>query len=162
MEFMDFLWTMNESKTYDDLLDEMYGHRESLIKALHFYNGETNIQNIRKRGEIPKGSIYNLVNRMVEWDVIKKVGEEEIGQGGTSDVYQFTDLGHAICEAVVGNNSETIDDVQDLSEKVETNREAMEEHGETLDELREDFEEMKQFVEEVESYFEDQENTTQS
>lgn len=152
---------MDGTKTFDELIDEeIYGHRESLIEALHFFNGAASLHKIRKHGEIPKGSIYDLKDRMVDWDVIEMVDTEPVGRGGTSDVYQFTDLGRAICEAIVSDDSMTVDEVKNLSqqvenlsemvesisENIETHREIIKDHEEDLDELDEDYEEIKEEI----------------
>lgn len=169
---------MDETKTFDELLDkEIYGHRESLIEALHFFNGEASLHKIRKHGEIPQGSIYNLKDRMVDWDVIEMVDTEPVGRGGTSDVYQFTDLGRAICEATVADDSMTVDEVKTLSqqvenlsemvesisENIEAHREIIKDHEEDLDELDEDYEEIKEEIDgplqTVASYIEQEKDT---
>lgn len=165
---------MSRSKTYDELLEEMYGNRESLIKALHFFNGEANTRELREHGGIPKGSIYDLLDRMVDWNVIEEVGQEPIGRGGQADVFQFTDLGRAISEPVVGENSMTVDEVENLSEmvdrlsemvatiseKVETHDEIIKEHGETIDDLHEDYEEIQESLGMVEDFIRDQKKDT--
>lgn len=151
---------MDGAKTYDELLDEMYGNREALVKALHFFNGEANTKELRKRGGIPRGSMYELVCRMEDWDVIEQVGKEPVGRGGQADVFQFTDLGRAICEAIVSDDSMTVDEVKDLSKQVEhlsemvesiseninTHREIIKDHEEDLDELDDDYEEIKEEI----------------
>jgi DNA-binding PadR family transcriptional regulator len=161
---------MSGPKTYDEVVEEMYGNRESLIKALHFFNGEANTRELREHGEIPKGSIYDVLDRMVDWDVIEKVGQEPIGRGGQADVFQFTDLGQAIREAVVADGSMTVDEIENLSEmvdrlsgmvetiseKVETHNEIITEHGEAIDDLHEDYEEIQESLGMVEEYIRDQ------
>lgn len=151
---------MNGPKTYDELLDEMYGNREALVEALHFFNGEANTRELREQGGIPRGSMYELVCRMVDWDVIEQVGQEPVGRGGQADVYQFTDLGRAICEAVVSDDSMTVDEVKKLSkqvenlsemvntlhESIETHREIIKDHEEDLDELDDDYEQLQEEI----------------
>jgi hypothetical protein len=125
---------MSAPDTYDDVLDEMYGNREALVQALHFFNGEANRQEIRKHGDIPKGSMHDLCTTMEEWDVIEHVGKEPVGRGGRADVYQFTDLGRAISEPVV-DDSTTVDEVV--------------EHEERIDELEDQIESLKEMYSEM-------------
>lgn len=150
---------MSDPETYDELLKEMYGNREALVQALHFFNGEANRQRIRKHGDIPKGSMQDLIEKMTEWDVIEHVGQEPVGRGGPADVYQFTDLGRAISEPVVDDDSVTVDDVETLEEELQTHREAIEEHSESIDDLQQKYEdEVQELIDTVQGFIDDEEN----
>lgn len=167
---------MDESKTYDDLLDEMYGNREALVEALHFFNGEANTRELRKRGDIPRGSMHDLIKLLERWDIIKQVGKEPVGRGGRADVFQFTDLGHAIREAVISDDSMTNDEMKDLSEQVEnlsetiesisekidTHNGIVEEHGERIDKLDEEIEGPLKTVEKFIREQQEKDTSTQS
>lgn len=144
---------MSKPQTYDDILEKMFGNREALIKALHFYNGRANTKEMRERGGIARGSIYNLLDEMENWGVIEEADQEPAGR---RKVYEFTDLGHAICEAVVDNDSETVDDVQSLSEQVEAQQETIQELEAELKELRKDYDEMDDVLDSVENFLKKQ------
>lgn len=144
---------MSNPETYDDILKQMYGNREAFVQAIYFYNGKANRKEIREHGDIPKGSMQNLVDRLTEWNVIEHVGKEPAGRGGPADVYQFTDLGRAISEPVV-EDSTTVDDVENLSEAIATHREKIEEHDETIEQLQQEREETQEVLDKVQNFIE--------
>lgn len=153
---------MSNPETYDELLKHMYGNRKELVNALHFYNGEANTQELRNRGDIPRGSIYDLITKLSDWNVIEQVGQEPVGRGGPADVYQFTDLGRAISQEVVESGSTTVDDVETLEEELQAHREMLQEHSEALDELKAKYDEdVEKLIETVQGYI-DNERTESS
>ncbi len=147
---------MGTPETYDDILEKIFGNRELLIRAMHFYNGEASTKQIREHGDIPRGSIHTTTGEMEDWGVIKEIDRKSIGQGSRTKIYKLTDLGHAICEAVVDNERTTADDVQDLSEQVEAQQETIQELEAELKELRKDYDEMDDVLDSVENFLKKQ------
>lgn len=142
--------------TEDDLLEEMYGNRAALMEALTFFKGATTTGNIKRKSDIPDGSVYDLLQRFVLWGLVEKhAGKGPGGRGGNSDLYELTPKGEIISESVVADDEPTIDDVMSLEERVER----LESLREDVESLREDYQTVLAEVRRVRSLLDDDVST---
>ena len=65
-------------------------------RGLQFYDGEAHSKQLRKYGDIPSGRYH--FNKLLDQDVIEKVGEQHVGRGGAASVYRLTDLGEELAD----------------------------------------------------------------
>lgn len=86
------------SETVEELVDQTQGPRADIIHGIQFYGGEAHTQQLRGYSNIPSGRYH--FHKLEDQEMIEKVGEEHIGQGGAATVYQLTDFGHEVADAL--------------------------------------------------------------
>lgn len=129
------------SETFEELVDQTRGPRADIIYGIQFYGGEAHTQQLRGYSDIPSGRYH--FHKLEDQEIIERVGEEHIGQGGAATVYQLTDFGHEIADALdeASHGGATITELEDK-----------------IEELTEEVGELQQRYNAVYDYVEDLEN----
>lgn len=131
--------------TLSELAEQTQGPRARIIDGLQFYDGEAHSKQLRKYGDIPSGRYH--FNKLLDQDVIEKVGEKHIGRGGSASVYQLTDLGQDLADEL-GVGSDSGATVSQLVDRLDQQQD-------TINDLREDIEELQQRYNALADYVED-------
>jgi DNA-binding PadR family transcriptional regulator len=93
-----------ETATFSQLIKRTRGTpRARIIDGLRFYEGECNAKRLRKEWDIPSGTYH--FDELEEQGLIKSVGEEYVGRGGSSTVYQLTDRGWEVNGELVDSDA---------------------------------------------------------
>lgn len=105
------------SETFEELIDQTQGPRADIIYGIQFFGDQAHTQQIRRYGDIPSGRYH--FHKLEDQDIIEKIGEEHIGQGGAATVYQLTDFGHEIADALdePSHRAATITELEDKIEE---------------------------------------------
>jgi len=129
------------SETIEELVDQTRGPRGDIIHGIQFYGGEAHTQQLRGYSDIPSGRYH--FHKLENQNVIERTGEEHIGQGGAATVYQLTDFGHEIADALDGpsHGGATITELQDK----------IEEQAEEIADLQQRYNAVYDYVEELEN-----------
>ena len=133
--------------TLKELVEQTRGPRARIIEGLQLYDGEAHSRRLRKYGDIPSGRYH--FNKLLEQDVIEKVGEQHVGRGGAASVYRLTDIGEDLADELgagsdagatvsqlvdrLDQQQETIEDLQDEMEKLQQRYNALADYVEALD-----------------------------
>jgi DNA-binding PadR family transcriptional regulator len=104
------------SETFEELVEQTRGPRADIINGVRFYGGEAHTQQLRRYGDIPSGRYH--FHKLEDQEIIEKVGEEHIGQGGAATVYSLTDFGHEIADALDGPSDATVT-ITELEERID-------------------------------------------
>ena len=112
------------SETFEELVDQTWGPRADIIHGIQFYGGEAHTQQLREYSNIPSGRYH--FHKLEDQEIIERIGEEHIGQGGAATVYQLTDLGHEVADALDGPSDATVtitklaEQIDEMETKLET------------------------------------------
>jgi predicted ArsR family transcriptional regulator len=125
------------SATFEEVVEQTRGPRARILDGLRFYDDEAHAQQLRRYGDIPSGRYH--FNKLQEQGMIEKTGEEHIGRGGTATVYQLTELGREIADALDSpSGAETITQLQDDIEELQQRYNDIADFVEDLDERMRD------------------------
>jgi molybdopterin converting factor small subunit len=129
------------SGAIEELIDQTQGPRADIIHGVQFYGGEAHTQQLRGYSNIPSGRYH--FHKLEDQDIIEKVGEEHIGQGGAATVYQLTDFGHEVADALdeSPNRGTTVTELEDK----------IEEQSEEIQELQERYNTVIDYIEKLEN-----------
>jgi predicted MarR family transcription regulator len=129
------------SETFEELVDQTRGPRADIIYGIQFYGGEAHTQQIRRYGDIPSGRYH--FHKLEDQEMIERVGEEHIGQGGAATVYQLTNSGHEIANAL-DEPSHRAATITELEDKIE-------EQAEEIADLKQRYNAVHDYVGELEN-----------
>ncbi len=129
------------SETFEELVDQTWGPRADIIYGIQFFGGQAHTQQIRRYGDIPSGRYH--FHKLENQEIIEKVGEEHIGQGGAATVYQLTDFGHEIADALDGPSHRAAT-ITELEDKIE-------EQAEEIADLQQRYNAVHDYVEDLEN-----------
>jgi predicted MarR family transcription regulator len=118
--------------TFEELIDQIHGPREVVVRGLHFYGGKANSQELRRYGNIPSRNYH--FKKLEEKNVIEQDGSEQVAQGGSAKVYHLTGLGQEVA-ATLAESSGEITTITEIEERLR-------EHEDQLTQLQEKVEEM--------------------
>lgn len=137
-----------DAETFDDLVEMTRGPRASIVDGLRFYGGETNVKKLREYGDF-QSAAYHL-DILKEQGLIEETGEEFVGRGGSSTVYQLTDLGQEVADELTESSdqsatfSEVVKRVEQLEKENEQFREAHNEMADFVEGLDDEIKDLKQ------------------
>lgn len=109
------------------------GRREAVLKALRFYDGESNTLEIREYGSVPRGSFNHHIDLLLDppenlragldWlpsdgGLIEKTGTVEVGMPSPARQFALTDAGERALDEVGANPGVSADDVRDLKRRI--------------------------------------------
>jgi hypothetical protein len=126
------------SATFEEVIEQTRGPRARVLDGLRFYDDEAHAQQLRRYGDIPSGRYH--FNKLQEQGMIEKTGEEHVGRGGTATVYQLTEFGREITDALDSSSgeAETINQLQDDIEELQQRYNDIADFVEDLDERMRD------------------------
>jgi len=129
------------SETIEKLINQTRGPRADIIHGVQFYGGEAHTQQLRGYSNIPSGRYH--FHKLENQRILERTGQEHIGQGGTATVYQLTDLGHEVADALneSPHGRTTVTELQDQ----------MEEQAEEIQKLQQRYNAIYDYVEELEN-----------
>ena len=130
--------------TLEELAEQTQGPRARIIDGLQFYNGEAHSKQLRKYGDIPSGRYH--FNKLLDQDVIEKVGEKHAGRGGTASVYQLTDLGEDLADEL-GGALDAGATVSQLVDRLDQQQETIEGLEDEIEELQQRYNALADYVE---------------
>lgn len=132
--------------TLTELAEQTQGPRARIIEGLQFYDGKAHSKQLRNYGDIPSGRYH--FNKLLDQDVIEKVGEEHVGRGGAASVYRLTNLGEDLADELGGASDAGIT-VSQLVDRIDKQEETIENLEDEIEELQQRYNALADYVEDL-------------
>ncbi|WP_433631019.1 hypothetical protein [Halomicrococcus sp. NG-SE-24] len=139
-------------------VDEVRGHRRTLLDGLRYHGGAANTSELRAYGDVPEGSIQYHLSVLEDWELIGQEGTERLENGEIANSYHLTDSGTDVAEEIADSTT-TVESVESFEQQINQQQEQiaslqqeveeLRAEVDKLNELREEFNRMADVVEEL-------------
>lgn len=112
-----------DSLTYEEMQKQLDNRRRDILTTLSAADGHTaNTSEIRDRAGIPSGSMDHYMRQFERWELIERVNQEFVGQGGEAIVWRLTERGEEFCKDRLSISPDSLvrpSDFEEMDERVE-------------------------------------------
>lgn len=128
-------------------VDEIRGHRRTLLDGLRYHGGAANTSELRAYGDVPEGSIQYHLSVLEDWELIDQEGTERLENGEVANSYQLTDSGKNVVEEIADSTT-TVESVESLEQQVAQQQEQIASLQQDVEDLRAEVDELNELREE--------------
>lgn len=112
-----------DAPTHEEIQKHLDDRRRDILTTLSAAEDHTaNTSEIRERAGIPSGSMDHYMRQFERWELIERMNEEFVGQGGKAIVWQLTERGEEFCKDWLHISPDSLvrpSDFEEMDERVE-------------------------------------------